>query len=341
MLTLSNIGYTYDQTAAVIDCNFTVHSAQRIAIIGPSGCGKSTLLRIIAGLEPGHSGTITYDGVDITQQPAHQRRIGLMFQDHALFPHLTVAANIGYGLHGQAPSTIAARVDSLLHLVGLPHLARRYPDQLSGGERQRVALARSLAPSPHLLLLDEPFASLDRSLRDHLLDELPLWLTREGVATIYVTHDAYEACQIASDLLVMRAGRIVRQGAVATLYNNPHSQFVAGLLGMPHSVAYITTTAGITTPFGDIAITAPPTPAQLLIPADAGLLHNDHLPVAQLHGIVTASYLRAPWQRIRIRSVAGAAQFDYDMPQHRAPAVGATVTLPVRLDRLTFVVSDD
>ena len=341
MLTLANIGYTYNKTPAVIDCHFTVHPAQRISIIGPSGCGKSTLLRIIAGLEPGHSGTISYDGVDITQQPAHQRRIGLMFQDHALFPHLTVAANIGYGLHGQPRATIAARVDSLLQLVGLPHLAQRYPDQLSGGERQRVALARSLAPSPRLLLLDEPFASLDRSLRDRLLDELPLWLAREGVAAIYVTHDANEACQIASDMLVMRAGRIVRQGPVATLYNDPQSQFVAGLLGMPHSVAYITTKDGITTVFGDIAITAPKTAARLLIPADAGLIHNDDISVAQLHGVVTTSYLRAPWQRVRIRSVAGDAQFDYDMPQHRAPAVGTTVTLPVRLDRLTFVAGDN
>jgi len=341
MLTLANIGYTYDKTPAVIDCHFTVHTAQRIAIIGPSGCGKSTLLRIIAGLEPGHRGTISYDGVDITQQPAHQRRIGLMFQDHALFPHLSVAANIGYGLHGQTKSTITARIESLLQLVGLPHLAQRYPDQLSGGERQRVALARSLAPSPRLLLLDEPFASLDRSLRDRLLDELPQWLSREGVAAIYVTHDANEACQIASDMLVMRAGRIVRQGPVATLYNDPQSQFVAGLLGMPHSVAYVSTAGGITTPFGDIAIPAPTIPARLLIPADAGLIHHHDMPVAQLHGVVTASYLRAPWQRVRIRSVAGDAQFDYDMPQHRAPVVGTTVTLPVRLDRLTFVAGDD
>jgi ABC-type Fe3+/spermidine/putrescine transport system ATPase subunit len=341
MLTLANISYTYNKTPAVIDCNFTVHPTQRIAIIGPSGCGKSTLLRIIAGLEPGHSGTISYDGVDITQQPAHQRRIGLMFQDHALFPHLSVAANIGYGLYGQTKSTIAARVESLLQLVGLPHLAQRFPDQLSGGERQRVALARSLAPSPRLLLLDEPFASLDRSLRDRLLDELPQWLAREGVAAIYVTHDANEACQIASDMLVMRAGRIVRQGPVATLYNDPQSQFVASLLGMPHSVAYIATNAGITTAFGDIAITAPTTPARLLIPADAGIRSDTAVPLAYLHGVVSARFLRAPWQRLRITSVAGDAQFDYDMPQHLAPTIGTAVTLPVRLDRLTFVAGDD
>ena len=341
MLTVAHIQHSYTQTPVLIDCHLTVAPAQRIAIIGPSGCGKSTLLRIIAGLEPGHRGTITYDGVDITQQPAHQRRIGLMFQDHALFPHLSVAANIGYGLHGQAKSAIAARVESLLQLVGLPHLAQRYPDQLSGGERQRVALARSLAPSPRLLLLDEPFASLDRSLRDRLLDELPQWLTREGVAAIYVTHDANEACQIASDMLVMQAGRIVRRDAVATLYNDPQSQFVASLLGMPHSVAYIATPHGITTAFGDVAITAPTHTGRLLIPADAGMMLNPEVPVAHLHGMVTASFLRAPWQRLRIASVAGDAQFDYDMPQHLAPTIGTAVTLPVRLDRLTFVTEDD
>jgi len=341
MLTVAHIQHSYTQIPVLIDCNFTVHPTQRIAIIGPSGCGKSTLLRIIAGLEPGHGGTIRYDGVDITQQPAHQRRIGLMFQDHALFPHLSVGANIGYGLHGQTKSAIAARVESLLQLIGLPHLAQRFPDQLSGGERQRVALARSLAPSPRLLLLDEPFASLDRSLRDRLLDELPQWLAREGVATIYVTHDANEACQIASDMLVMRAGQIVRQGPVATLYNNPQSQFVASLLGMPHSVAYIATNAGITTAFGDIAITAPTTPARLLIPADAGIIRDTAVPMAYLHGVVSARFLRAPWQRLRITSVAGDAQFDYDMPQHLAPTIGTAVTLPLRLDRLTFVAGDD
>ena len=341
MLTVAHIQHSYTQIPVLIDCHLTVAPAQRIAIIGPSGCGKSTLLRIIAGLEPGHGGTISYDGVDITRQPAHQRRIGLMFQDHALFPHLSVAANIGYGLHGQAKSTIAARVESLLQLVGLPHLAQRFPDQLSGGERQRVALARSLAPSPRLLLLDEPFASLDRSLRDRLLDELPQWLAREGVAAIYVTHDANEACQIASDMLVMRAGQIVRQGPVATLYNDPQSQFVASLLGMPHSVAYTATNAGITTAFGDIAITAPTTPARLLIPADAGIRSDTAVPLAYLHGVVSARFLRAPWQRLRITSVAGDAQFDYDMPQHLAPTLGTAVTLPLRLDRLTFVAGDD
>jgi len=141
-------------------------------------------------------------------------------------------------------------------------------------------------------------------------------------------------------MLVMRAGQIVRQGPVATLYNDPQSQFVAGLLGMPHSVAYTATAGGIITSFGDIAIPAPTTPARLLIPADAGLIHNDDISVAQLHGVVTASYLRAPWQRVRIHSVAGDAQFDYDMPQHRAPAVGTTVTVPVSHDRLLFVAND-
>ncbi len=340
MLTVTNIHHSYNQTPVLFDCNLTVAAGQRLAIIGPSGCGKSTLLRIIAGLESDHTGAVWYEGVDITKRPAHQRRIGLMFQDHALFPHLSVADNVAYGLYGQPKSAIAARVASLLQLVGLPDLAHRSPDQLSGGERQRVALARSLAPSPRLLLLDEPFASLDRSLRDRLLDELPQWLAREGVATIYVTHDASEACQIARDLLVMRAGRIVRHGAVAALYNDPQSQFVASLLGMPHSIAYTITPHGITTVFGDLPITAPTTPGRLLIPADVGLMHAGKVPTGHLSGAVTSSFLRAPWQRLRITSLAGDAQFDYDMPQHLAPANGTNVTIPVRLERLTFVAND-
>ena len=202
MLELSHISHAYAKKPALRDINLSLAAGERLAIIGPSGCGKSTLLRIIAGLEPEHTGSVSYRGRDITQVPTHLRGIGLIFQDHALFPHMTVAANIGYGLYGQARATIAARVDAMAQMFGIADLLERRPDQLSGGERQRVALARSIAPSPGLLLFDEPFASLDRTLRDRFLAELPPLLQHAGVSSIYVTHDPVDACLIADTLAV-------------------------------------------------------------------------------------------------------------------------------------------
>lgn len=337
LLVLTQISHRYGQTAALTECTLTLAHAERVALIGPSGCGKSTLLRIIAGLETGHQGRISYHGSDITQLPAHRRHIGLMFQEHALFPHLTVTQNIAYGIHHLPTAQQHARINELLTLIGLPHLAARYPATLSGGERQRVALARSLAPSPRLLLLDEPFASLDRSVRDHLLAEVPALLAREQVATIYVTHDANEACQIANRVIVMRAGQIVRDADPATLYQQPQSEFVAQLLGIRYSVPYTRNNDGsMHTAFGDIPMPTTNPAGRLIIPPDAGL-HSDNTHTVALTGIVVSHYYRAPWVRVTVGAVAGGAQFEYDMPQAHVPDIGSQMTITVRLDRLSIV----
>jgi thiamine transport system ATP-binding protein len=203
------------------------------AVLGPSGCGKSTLLRAIAGLEQPSAGAVTCDGVDLVGTPVHRRGFALMFQDGQLFPHQSVARNVGYPLRlrRQSRSDVAARVDELLDLVGLTGYQNRLPATLSGGERQRVALARSLAVEPRLLLLDEPLSALDRGMRDRLAGELHDILRRAGTTALVVTHDHEEAFAIADRIAVMRNGRLVQVGPLSQVWERPVDGWVAEFLG--------------------------------------------------------------------------------------------------------------
>ena len=196
---------------AVSQASLRVESGEVVALLGPSGCGKSTLLRAVAGLQPLDAGSVLWDGVDLVRVPSHRRGFGLMFQDGQLFAHLNVAKNVAYGLGAQRIPRPArrARVAELLELVGLPGYAERAVTELSGGEQQRVALARSLAPRPRLLMLDEPLSALDRGLRDRLGADLARVLRQTATTAILVTHDESEARAIADRTLHMRAGRIV------------------------------------------------------------------------------------------------------------------------------------
>jgi thiamine transport system ATP-binding protein len=229
VLTLDDITVRYGDTVAVDGVDLTVEKGSTVCVLGPSGCGKSTLLRVVTGLVRPDAGRVCWDSEDITGVPTHRRGFGLMFQDHALFPHRDVAANVGFGLRmqGRSRGDIAARVDELLELVGLAGYGRRAVDELSGGEQQRVALARALAPEPRMLLLDEPLGSLDRVLRDRLLDELPSLFDRLGTTVLYVTHDQDEARAIADRVAVMRAGRIAQVGTPAEVWEHPADEFVA------------------------------------------------------------------------------------------------------------------
>ena len=196
---------------AVSQVSVRVDRGEVVALLGPSGCGKSTLLRAIAGLQPLEGGSVHWDGIDLARVPSHRRGFGLMFQDGQLFAHLTVAKNVAYGLSAQRIPRAArsARVAELLELVGLPGYAERAVTELSGGEQQRVALARSLAPQPRLLMLDEPLSALDRGLRERLGADLARVLRQTATTAILVTHDESEARTIADRTLHMRAGRIV------------------------------------------------------------------------------------------------------------------------------------
>jgi thiamine transport system ATP-binding protein len=233
MLDVRSLTVRYADTTAISGVDLTLADGAILALLGPSGCGKSTLLRAIAGLEPVASGRICWDGTDLVGIPVHRRGFGLMFQDGVLFPHRDVAGNIAYGLRraGLNRREIDSRTTDLLELVGLPGYAARRVATLSGGEAQRVALARALAPGPRLLLLDEPLAALDRSLRERLLADLRSVLTATGTTAVFVTHDQGEAFAIADELAVMRSGEIRQLGSSREVWERPADEWVAGFVG--------------------------------------------------------------------------------------------------------------
>ncbi|HYF72069.1 MAG TPA: ABC transporter ATP-binding protein [Nocardioides sp.] len=231
MLTLDHLSVSYDGAPAVVDATLELADGHVLAVLGPSGSGKSTLLRAVAGLEPPVSGRICWDGADLAGVPTHKRGFALMFQDGQLFGHLTVARNVGYALRLRRTPRVAERVAELLALVGLEGYADRLPATLSGGERQRVALARSLAVEPRLLLLDEPLSALDAGLRERLATDLREILRAAGTTALMVTHDQDEAYAVADRLAVMRNGRIVQQGEIGEVWRAPADPETALFLG--------------------------------------------------------------------------------------------------------------
>jgi iron(III) transport system ATP-binding protein len=230
---LEEITKTFGSVSALREVSLTVGEGEFVCFLGPSGCGKTTLLRIVAGLERQDAGVVRMAGRDVSRLPPSRRNYGIVFQSYALFPNLTVARNIAYGLAARRRSRAAidARVDELLALVDLPRHKQRYPAQLSGGEQQRVALARALAPSPALLLLDEPLSALDARVRLALRQEMKALQRRLGITTIMVTHDQEEALTMADRIVVMNHGRVEQIGAPARIYSEPSSLFVARFVG--------------------------------------------------------------------------------------------------------------
>ncbi|AZI57438.1 ABC transporter ATP-binding protein [Nakamurella antarctica] len=232
-LRVDGVSVTYGPQVAVDDVTLEVSSGEILALLGPSGCGKSTLLRAIAGLEPVRHGVISYDATDLAAIPLHRRGFGLMFQDGMLFPQQNVGANVGYGLRvaGMNKADQRVRVLELLEVVGLGGFESRQVATLSGGQAQRVALARALAPTPRLMLLDEPLAALDKSLRESLLIDLGSILRTTGTSAIFVTHDQGEAFGIADSVALMNDGRIRQQGAPREVWDNPVDEWVARFVG--------------------------------------------------------------------------------------------------------------
>jgi thiamine transport system ATP-binding protein len=234
MLRIEDVTVRFGQAIALDDVTLEVAGGEVLAVLGPSGSGKSTLLRVISGLQRTDVGRVLLAGDDITSAPPHRRGIGLVFQDHALFHHKDVAANVAFGLRmrGDAPSEIDRRVSELLDLVGLAGFERRSVATLSGGEQQRVALARALAPEPRVLLLDEPLGALDRRLRDRLLVELGALFSELHVTAIYVTHDQAEAFGLGNRVAVIRNGRVVQHGTADELWAHPADEDTARFLGL-------------------------------------------------------------------------------------------------------------
>src|SRR6478609_1082971 len=231
MLSLDHVHVAYDGVPAVVDATLELPDGHVLAVLGPSGSGKSTLLRAIAGLEPVTSGRICWDGADLAGTPTHKRGFALKFQDGQLFGHLTVARNVGYALRLRRARDTEVRVRELLALVGLEGYGDRLPATLSGGERQRVALARSLAVQPRLLLLDEPLSALDAELRERLATDLRDILRAAGTTALMVTHDHEEAFAVADRLAVMLAGRVAQEGEISEVWRAPADPATALFLG--------------------------------------------------------------------------------------------------------------
>lgn len=233
-LVLDHVCFKSDSETILKDISISINTGESLSLLGPSGCGKTTLLRIIAGLERVASGEILFRGKNMKCVPPHQRNFGMMFQDFALFPHRNVFENISFGLEMKKMSkkNIISRVNEMLELIGLEQYATRDIKELSGGERQRIALARTLAPSPDLIMLDEPLGALDRRLRERLLADLSTILNRTAITTIWVTHDHNEAFAVSDMVCVMNKGEVEQIASPENLYYNPANRTVADFLGL-------------------------------------------------------------------------------------------------------------
>ncbi|RJP54407.1 MAG: ABC transporter ATP-binding protein [Anaerolineaceae bacterium] len=232
-LEINNVSKKFGATEAVSDFNLQIEKGELVSFLGPSGCGKTTTLRMVAGFEMPTDGRIVMDGKDITDMPANQRDVGMVFQSYALFPNMTVAGNIGFGLKIMKKSAEETnqRTKEMLDLINMPEYAHRYPYQLSGGQQQRVALARALALRPDVLLLDEPLSALDAKIRVSLRAEIRDIQRKLGITAIYVTHDQEEALSLSDRVVVMNAGKMEQVGTPFQIYNFPETNFVASFVG--------------------------------------------------------------------------------------------------------------
>ena len=367
MLRLHEIEKRFDGELVLKGVSLTIHAGEVVALLGPSGSGKTTLLRIIAGLAFADGGHLLFEGEDLTEIPVHERGFGMVFQDYALFPHKDVDENVGFGLRmlGWSPERIDERVNQILTLVGLAGFGQRAVYELSGGEQQRVALARALAPSPHLLLLDEPLGALDRALRERLMNELRAILKQAetvsdrpgGITAVYVTHDQGEAFAVADRVVVMNDGLIEQDAAPVALYRRPASPFVARFIGMENLfAAEVISTAPPTvrTDLGEFRIAELPpapdgragavnnsSPFLLIRPEAAHILAPGDTGVNEIHGRVTACSFRGRYQQGTI-AVAGGAElkleFEVDEP---LPSVGEEVRLALDPEALSLLEGND
>jgi ABC-type Fe3+/spermidine/putrescine transport system ATPase subunit len=339
---------------AIRDFVLDVEPESMTVLMGPSGCGKTTLLRVIAGLERADAGSVAVSGRIIDNVPVHERGFGLMFQEYALFPHRDVGGNVAFGLRMQhmPAAQIAARVAEMLELVGLAGYDRRRVYQLSGGERQRVALARSLAPSPRLLMLDEPLGALDRALRERLLDELRVILKRVGVTSIYVTHDQAEAFAIADWLVLMNAGRVEQQGRPEEVYRHPATPFAARFLGLSNLIAGHVIERGaagllLETPLGRLLAASGSTAdgraaaiTLVIHPEAATLAPEETLGRANvIAGTLAQRSFRGSRTRVTVQHQSGLA-LEFELDGAGLPAVGEPIVLALRPEAISLIRSE-
>ncbi len=330
MLEIRGVQRAFDGVPVLKGINLSINDGEIVCLLGPSGCGKTTLLRIIAGLETADNGSILLDTQNIQPVPTHQRGFGLMFQDFALFPHMNVAGNVAFGIQMQnlPVSDQQSRIRQMLDLVGLSGFDKRDVTHLSGGERQRVALARSLAPNPRLLMLDEPLGSLDASLREELIVELRTIIKQLHLTAIYVTHDQHEAFAIADRIAVMNAGHIEQFATPTDLYQHPKTAFVAHFLGLDNILPVLSQQNGIAnTPISSFPVSEP---------AKKLLLHTDFVKVvpANTPDAIPAAVVQSVFQgdsyRLTLRHISGTTlTVKYPSAGVLAPRIGDTVAIQI------------
>ena len=341
---IENCSKTFaDGTQGLMPSSLSVDAGEIVALLGPSGCGKTTLLRIVAGLEsPDAGGHVIFDGQVVTKHPAERRQIGMVFQHYALFPHMSVHANIGYGLQvrGVDGATRKKIVSDLIELVRLGEHAHKRPAELSGGQRQRVALARAVASQPKVLLLDEPLTALDAKLKESLRDELAELLRRLGITAIYVTHDQQEAMAIADRMAVMNRGKIVQIGDAQTLYQRPQAHFVAQFLGRINSMTRTEEDmlSGVFT-FGSKRLSVPAALGRTVMIRPENIFFTDSKQDGISGEVQSRTFLG---DRIQYRvSLPGYEAVLIDAPGTSAWRTGDTVGVSFNVENLLPVMEDD
>ncbi|MCY3643600.1 MAG: ABC transporter ATP-binding protein [Acidimicrobiaceae bacterium] len=336
MLTVSGATVAFGRVKALDLIDLEVATGEIVAILGPSGCGKSTLLRAVAGLQPLDTGEVRWDGEDLSGLPVHRRDFGLMFQEHALFPHRDVAANVAFGLRMQKMEAASRRrrVRDVLALVGLAGFEERQIATLSGGEAQRVALARSLAPKPQLLMLDEPLGSLDRPRREELTEELRSLLRGIGITVLHVTHDHDEAFAVGDRVAVMQSGRIARIGTPADIWHDPHRGEVARFLGHANVV---TVGEDGAVPWGRLPVPAGPA----VVRADAFSRVDDSVPGDDpvVTGTVADVRFRGDRFELRLRTDPGDVELVVRDPQRAA--TGDRLSYAIDPAKIASLEADD
>ncbi len=346
LLQLNKIRFAYTAQIIVDELSLTLQRGEIGCLLGPSGCGKTSVLRCIAGFESIVDGEILLNGVCVSRNdyalPPEQRQVGMVFQEYALFPHLDVAANIGFGLHRSNRAEKTQRVNELLQITGLTDVATQYPHELSGGQQQRVALARALAPRPELLLLDEPFSNLDVGLRERLSQEVRSLLKQLGITAILVTHDQAEAFAVADRIGVMRAGKMMQWSSAYDLYHRPANRFVASFIGqgvlLPgriHASGKVEIAAGTLTE--NIQLSCQPDCnirqtdglVDVLIRPD-DIVHDDH---SKLHAVVLNKAFRGADILYTLRLAEGATVLSL-IPSHHNHAIGEAIGIRLEADHV-------
>jgi ABC-type Fe3+/spermidine/putrescine transport system ATPase subunit len=337
ILEVDRLGIRYQGRPLLGEVSFSLGAGEILCLLGPSGSGKTTLLRLIAGLEEGDAGTVSFAGRNLDGVPPHRRNFGMMFQEYALFPHRNVLENVNFGLEMQAfpAAERQRRAEAMLAMVGLANFAERRIDELSGGERQRVALARCLAPEPHLLLLDEPLGSLDRTLRDRLTTEIRTILKTLGVTAIFVTHDQGEAFSVADQVAILHSGALQQFDTPEKVYRSPANATVAAFLGFENILGGQVDAAGrFSSTSGGLHFTPGNAPqhqagtASLLLRPEGARLAGDAPQAAWplLSGTIFARRFLGGSYRLGLNSAAGPLYFDLPIDPV-PPEVGEPVEL--------------